>query len=110
MPETIAFSFNVVRLKFHMACPRYSAGGALKIAGSNWLAAFWADRPAARRTTEIANRDVANRNIAKRNIANRNIGVHLFVFGLGNTATVQDSTLVWTALPGAALLAGFTCR
>src|ERR1017187_7028216 len=58
MPETMALSFNVGRLKFHMACPRYSAGGALKIAGSNGLAAFWADNPTARRTIEIANRNI----------------------------------------------------
>src|ERR1039458_9744693 len=71
-----AFSFNVGRLKFHIACPRYSAGGALKIAGSNWPAAFWADNPTARRTMEIAN---------------RNIWVHLFSFEPGRAATVQDS-------------------
>jgi hypothetical protein len=56
MPETTAFSFNVDRLKFHMACPRYSAGGALKIAGSNWLAEFWAGNPTPRTTMQIANR------------------------------------------------------
>src|ERR1035438_7744101 len=78
-----AFSFNVGRLKFHIACPRYSAGGALKIAGSNWLAAFWADTPTARRTMEIAN---------------RNIWVHLFSFEPGRAATVQDFTLVLTAV------------
>src|ERR1039457_807758 len=76
MPEMTAFSFKVGRLKFHIACARYSAGGALKIAGSNWPAAFWADNPTARRTMEIAN---------------RNIWVHLFSFEPGRAATVQDS-------------------
>src|ERR1017187_2256558 len=85
MPEMTAFSFSVGRLKFHMACPRYSAGGALKIAGSNWLAAFWADNPTARRSMEIVK---------------RNIRVHLSSFEPGRAATVQDFTLVWAVAAG----------
>src|ERR1700683_1889312 len=39
MPEMTSFSFKVVRLKFHMACPLYCAGGERKTAGSKSLAA-----------------------------------------------------------------------
>src|ERR1039458_2928816 len=70
MPERTSFSFKVAKLKFHMACPRYSAGGALKIAGSKGPAAFWADKPAARRTRETANRDIGYTPFPSNSVAN----------------------------------------
>src|SRR5215510_2309602 len=39
MPSTTYFSFNVFSGKLHMACPRYAAGGALKMAGSRAVCA-----------------------------------------------------------------------
>lgn len=60
MPEITAFSFSVERLKLHMAWPRYSAGGFLKVAASKaaWVSCAAAVPPSAPASANIAQKQI----------------------------------------------------